>query len=39
MPRTISSATSPDSLRQQAKRWFRALGARDLEARTRFDRA
>src|SRR5688500_8340237 len=39
MPRTISSATSPDGLRKQAKRWFRALDARDAEARTRFDRA
>ncbi len=39
MPRTISSATTPDGLRKQAKRWFRALGARDVEARTRFDRA
>jgi hypothetical protein len=39
MPRTISSATSPDGLRKQAKRWLRALGARDAEARIRFDRA
>jgi hypothetical protein len=39
MPRTISSATSPDSLRLQAKRWLKALRAGDAEADARFRRA
>jgi hypothetical protein len=39
MPRTISSATSLHSLRTEAKRWFKALGANDPDARARFDRA
>jgi hypothetical protein len=39
MPRTISSATSPDTLRHQAKRWLKALRAGDAEANARFRRA
>src|SRR5687768_11883539 len=38
MPR-ISSATSPDTLRKEAKRWLKALRAQDAEARARFERA
>jgi hypothetical protein len=39
MPRKISSATSADTLRKQARRWMKALGAGDADARARFERA
>jgi hypothetical protein len=39
MPRKISSATSPDTLRKQAKRWLKALRANDAAAGARFQRA
>jgi hypothetical protein len=39
MPRQISSATTLDSLRREAKRWLKALRAGDAGARGRFERA
>jgi len=39
MPRQISSATSADTLRKQARRWMKALRSGDAEARARFERA
>ena len=39
MPRPISSATSPDVFRKQARRWLKALRANDVGARARFERA
>ena len=39
MPRKISSATSLETLRKEAKRWLKALRAGDAEARVRLDRA
>lgn len=39
MPRSISSATSLDSLRKEAKRWLKALGGGVAEARARLVRA
>jgi hypothetical protein len=39
MPREITSATSLENLRKEAKRWLRALRAGDTVARTRLDRA
>lgn len=38
MPREISSATSLDNLRKEAKRWFKALRDSDADARSRFER-
>ena len=38
MPREISSATSLDNLRKEAKRWLKALRAGEAGARARFDR-
>lgn len=38
MPR-ISSSTSPETLRKEAKRWLKALRAQDADACKRFDRA
>ena len=39
MPRQVTSATSLDTLKKEAKRWLKALRAGDAEARARFDRA
>src|SRR5438105_9934679 len=39
MPRQITSATSLDNLRKEAKRWLKALRDGDAEARARFERA
>jgi hypothetical protein len=39
MPRTITPSTSIETLRKEAKRWLRALGAGDADARARFERA
>jgi len=39
MPRSISSATSIDNLRKEAKRWLAALRNGDSDARGRFERA
>jgi hypothetical protein len=39
MSRRITSATSLDNLRKEAKRWLKALRAGDAEARARFERA
>jgi hypothetical protein len=39
MPRTITSATTLENLRKEAKRWLRALHAGDPGARDRFERA
>ena len=39
MPRTITSATTLENLRKEAKRWLKALRAGDADARTRFDAA
>jgi hypothetical protein len=39
MPREISSATSLNNLRKEAKRWLKALRSGDPDARARFDRA
>ena len=39
MPREISSATSLDTLRKEAKRWLRQLRDGDPQARERFSRA
>src|SRR5439155_9409906 len=39
MPRTITSATSLDNLKKEAKRWLKALREGDAEARTRLERA
>jgi hypothetical protein len=39
MPRRISSATSADTLRKQARRWLKALGTGDADARARFEHA
>ena len=39
MPREISSTTSLDNLRKEAKRWLRALRSGDPDARARFERA
>ena len=38
MPK-ISPATSPETLRKEAKRWLKALRARDADAHARFERA
>ena len=38
MPRTITSATSLDHLRKEAKRWLKALRAGQPDARARFER-
>ncbi len=38
MPRRITSATSLDTLRKEAKRWLNALRAGSADARARFDR-
>jgi ankyrin repeat protein len=37
--RTITSNTSLENLRREAKRWLKALRAKDADARARFDRA
>jgi len=39
MPRKISSATSADTLRKQARRWMKALRSGDADASARFERA
>ena len=39
MPRKISSATSADTLRKQARRWMKALVNGDADARARFEHA
>jgi hypothetical protein len=39
MPREISSATSLDNLKKEAKRWLNALRAGEADARARFARA
>jgi hypothetical protein len=39
MPRSISSATSIDNLKKEAKRWLAALRNGDSDARGRFERA
>src|SRR5262245_34369127 len=39
MQRQLTSATTLDNLRREARRWFRALREDDAEARKRFDRA
>jgi len=39
MPRTITSATTLENLRKEAKRWLKALRAGDADARNRFDAA
>ena len=39
MPRKISSASSLDTLRKEARRWVRALRAGDVRARARFNAA
>jgi hypothetical protein len=39
MPRRISSSTSLDNLRKEAKRWLKALRAGEPEARARLERA
>jgi len=39
MPRQITSATSLDNLKKQAKRWLKQLHAGDPDARVRFERA
>ena len=39
MLRKISTATTPDTLRKQAKRWLKALRAQDADARADFARA
>jgi hypothetical protein len=39
MPREITSATSLENLRKEAKRWLKALRAGDAAARHRFDAA
>ena len=39
MPRNISSATSADTLRKQARRWMKALRSGDADARARFEHA
>jgi hypothetical protein len=39
MPRKISSSASPDVLRKEAKRWFKALRSGDIDARARFEHA
>jgi hypothetical protein len=39
MPRQITSATTLDNLRKEAKRWLKALRAGDAEARERFQSA
>ena len=39
MPRAITSATSLDNLKKEAKRWLKALREQQPEARTRFDQA
>src|SRR5215207_8091898 len=39
MPREITSATSLENLRKEAKRWLKALRAGDAGARARLDRA
>jgi hypothetical protein len=39
MPRTITSATSRENLRKEAKRWLKALRAGDVHARAWLDRA
>jgi hypothetical protein len=39
MARTISPATSLDTLRKEAKRWLKALRTGDPDARLRFERA
>jgi len=39
MSRKLSSRSSVENLKTEAKRWLRALRANDLDARTRFRRA
>src|SRR5437879_4860140 len=39
MQRTLTSATTLDHLRKEAKRWLKALHENDAEARGRFERA
>jgi hypothetical protein len=39
MPRTITSATSLDHLKKEAKRWLKAIGDRHLDAIARFSAA
>ena len=39
MSRQLTSKSSLDTLKKEAKRWLKALRASDLEARTRFERA
>ena len=39
MQRKLTSASTLDNLRKEAKRWLRALRANDAEARGRFERA
>src|SRR5262245_49181955 len=39
MPRKLSPSTDPDTLRKQARKWFKALRGGDADARTRFEHA
>ncbi len=39
MPRRITSATSLENLRKEAKRWLKELRAENADARARFERA
>jgi adenylate kinase family enzyme len=39
MPRKITSATSLENLRKEAKRWLKALRANDADARARLERS
>jgi hypothetical protein len=39
MPRKISSSASPDALKKEAKRWFKALRSGDRDARARLEHA
>jgi hypothetical protein len=39
MPRKLTSATSLDNLKREAKRWLKALRENDVEARARMQRA
>jgi hypothetical protein len=39
MPRSITSATSVENLKKEAKRWLKQLRAHDPDARARLERA
>jgi uncharacterized protein len=39
MPRTLTSATTLETLKKEAKRWLKALRDNGADARIRFDRA